>query len=125
MPTGRVKWFDADKGFGFITGDDGNEVFLHASALPEGHTSVRPGTKLDFSIADGKRGPQAMFCTFVGPAPSVARNLRRQPAEMVPIVEDLIRILDAASNQLRRGRYPEHGKKIAKMLRAVAEDFDV
>ncbi|MDO5700429.1 MAG: cold shock domain-containing protein [Bowdeniella nasicola] len=124
MPSGKVKWFDAEKGFGFVTGDDGVEVFLHANALPEGVTSLRAGTRLEYSIADGRRGPQAMFVELAAPAPSVARNLRRKPREMVPIVEDLIRMLDASSNALRRGRYPEHGHKIAQVLRAVADDFD-
>ena len=124
MPTGKVKWYDAERGFGFITGDDGHEVFLHASALPEGTDTLRPGARLDYSIADGRRGPQAMFVTLAGPTPSVSRNLRRKPTEMVGIVEDLIRMLDASSNSLRRGRYPEHGHKLAQVLRAVADDFD-
>ena len=125
MPRGKVKWFDADKGFGFVTGEDGQDVYLPAHALPEGQTTLRPGTRIQFSIADGRRGPQAMFVQLVGPTPSVAKNLRRRPEEMVGIVEDLIRVLDHSANSLQRGRYPENGRKIAQMLRAVAEDFDV
>lgn len=124
MPSGRIKFYDAEKGFGFIQGDDGAEVFLHASALPAGTAAPKPGTRVDFSIADGRRGPQALSVTVQEPPPSIARNIRKPADEMVPIVEDLIRLLDKASGDLRHGRYPSHGVKIAKMLRVVADNFD-
>ncbi|MFM1927335.1 MAG: hypothetical protein RLZ06_911, partial [Actinomycetota bacterium] len=60
MPTGKVKFYDEDKGFGFIASDEGSEVFLHASALPAGTTSIKPGSRVEFSIVDGKKGAQAM-----------------------------------------------------------------
>ena len=58
MPSGRVKWFSLEKGFGFISNDEGEDVYLSADALPNGVTTVKPGTKLEFSIADGRRGPR-------------------------------------------------------------------
>lgn len=126
MPTGRVKWFDADKGFGFIASDEGDEVFLHASAMPEGASSPRPGTKVEFSVADGKRGPSALSVTVIEAAPSVAHAQRKKPEDMTVIVEDLIRMLDGVSNGLRKGRYPEaaRGAQVAAVLRAVAEQLD-
>lgn len=123
VPTGKVKFFDEERGFGFIGGDDGVEVFLHASALPADLPAPRPGQKIEYGVAEGRRGPQAISVRAVQDAPSLARAQRRKAEEMVPVVEDLIKILDVSSDSLRRGKYPENARKIAKVLRVVAEDF--
>ena len=60
MPTGKVKWYDSEKGFGFLATEEGDEVFVHASALPAGLEALKPGSRVEFGIADGKRGPQAL-----------------------------------------------------------------
>jgi CspA family cold shock protein len=126
VPTGKVKWFDAERGFGFIASDDGGEVFLHASALPVGVTALKPGTKVDFGVADGRRGPQALSVRLLEPMPSVAKAKRRPADEMVVVVEDLIKVLDKVGNDLRRGRYPEKDRatKYAQLLRAAADDLE-
>ncbi len=126
VPTGKVKWYDAERGFGFIANDDGGEVFLHASALPEDVQSPKPGARVDFGVADGRRGPSALSVTLLDPQPSVVKAKRRPPSELAGIVEDLIRVLDRTGDQLKRGKYPdgEAGKRVATMLRAVADNLD-
>lgn len=126
MPTGKVKWFDTERGFGFIASDEGDEVFLHASALPAGAAPPKPGAKVEFGVADGRRGPQALAVKILDPVPSVAKAARKPADDMVIIVEDLIKVLDKVGNDLRRGRYPEkaQGQKYASLLRAVAESFE-
>lgn len=124
MPNGKIKFFDAEKGFGFVQGEDGNEVYVHASALPAGTGAPKPGTRVEYSVADGRRGPQALSVRILEPAPSVVRNHRKPAEDMVPIVEDVIKALDAASSHLRRGHYPENARRLAKVLRVVADEFD-
>ena len=126
MPTGKVKFFDEDKGFGFIASDDGSEVFLHISALPAGTTSIRPGSRVDFGIVDGKRGAQALSVRVLDAPPSLAKMSRKPADEMAVIVEDLIRLLDHLGGGLKHGKYPEssNGKKIASLLRKLADELD-
>lgn len=125
MPTGKVKFFDEEKGFGFIASDEVGEVFLHASALPDG-TNVRPGARVEFSIAEGKRGTQALSVRVLDAPPSVQRSQRKPADDMAIIVEDLVKLLDGIGSKLRQGRYPDaaHGSKVAAVLRRVADELD-
>jgi len=64
MTVGIVKWFNADKGYGFITPDEGNDVFVHFSAIQgNGFKSLAEGDKVEFEIVQGQKGPQAAEVT--------------------------------------------------------------
>lgn len=66
MQTGTVKWFNAEKGFGFIEIEDGNDVFVHFSAIEgEGFKSLDEGQRVQFNVTQGNRGPQAENVTKV------------------------------------------------------------
>ena len=126
VPTGKVKWYDTDKGFGFLSRDDGGEVFVHSSALPAGVPALKPGARVEFGIVDGRRGEQALSVTLLDPLPSVAAGTRKPADDMAVIVEDVIKLLDNVGNSLRRGRYPDKSTaaKTAAVLRAVATDLE-
>lgn len=130
MPTGKVKWFDAERGFGFLSQPDGPDVYVHADALPEGVSTLKAGTRVEFGVAQGRRGDQALQVRVVDAPASVSRAQRqaqrKKPAEMVAIVEDLIRLLDDVGETYRRGRHPEPrtARPTAKLLRALADELD-
>ena len=126
MPSGKVKWFSLEKGFGFIASEEGEDVYLAASALPAGVSTVKPGTKLEFSVADGRRVPQALSVTILEAPPSLAENSRMDGDDLAAIIEDVIKILDRLGNGLRHGRFPtsvESGRT-AKVLRGIADQIE-
>ncbi|WP_461205327.1 cold shock domain-containing protein [Clostridium sp. DL1XJH146] len=64
--TGTVKWFNAEKGFGFITTEEGNDVFAHFSQInKEGFKTLEEGEKVSFDIVEGPKGPQAEKITTI------------------------------------------------------------
>ena len=132
MPTGKVKWFDADKGFGFLSQDDGPDVYVHADALPEGAAkTIKAGTRVEFGIAQGRRGDQALQVRILEAPRSVARNQRaaqrRKPEEMVLIIENVIKLLDDIREGYEHGRPPtrELAKKVSPALRSIADEFEL
>ena len=66
MATGTVKWFNAEKGFGFITQSEGPDVFVHFSGITgEGYKNLEEGQAVEFDIVDGQKGPQAQNVRLV------------------------------------------------------------
>jgi CspA family cold shock protein len=63
--SGTVKWFNAEKGFGFITGQDGKDVFVHFSQIQvQGYKTLEEGQKVQFEVSQGQKGPQASNVTL-------------------------------------------------------------
>ena len=123
MPTGKVKWYDAEKGFGFLSQEDGPDVYVRAEALPEGVASLKAGTRVEFGIVQGSKGDQALQVRLLEPTQSVSKSLRKKPADMVNIIEDLYGLLEGVQGSYRAGRHPDPkiAKPTAKVLRALAD----
>jgi CspA family cold shock protein len=128
VPTGKVKWYDAEKGFGFVTQDDGGaDVYIRKAALPQGVEGLKAGQRLEFGVADGRRGPQALSVRLLDPPPSVAEARRRPAEELHGLIEDMIKLIELkVQPDLRRNRYPDrkNTKQIGEIMRAVARDLD-
>lgn len=127
MPTGKVKWYDAEKGFGFLSQDGGEDVYVRRNVLPSGVETLKPGQRVEFGIAEGRRGPQALQVRIMDALPSAVEAARRPAEDLHSLIEDMIRLLDTkVQPDLRRGRYPERktAKLAAEVVRAVARDLD-
>jgi CspA family cold shock protein len=126
VPTGKVKFYDKERGFGFVSRDDGGDVFVPKAALPEGVEELTAGTRLEFGVAAGKKGEQALSVRILDAPPSLASA--RRPAEQLQLmVEDTIKLIELkVQPSLRKGKYPdrETGKKVAQILRAIASELE-
>jgi CspA family cold shock protein len=126
VPTGKVKFYDKDKGFGFVSRDDGGDVFVPKTALPDGIEELKAGTRLEFGVAAGKKGEQALAVRILDAPPSLA-TARRPAEDLQVMVEDTIKLIELkVQPSLRRGKHPdrETGKKVAQILRAIATELE-
>ncbi|OBI78851.1 cold-shock protein [Mycobacterium asiaticum] len=138
MPTGKVKWYDPEKGFGFLSQEDGEDVYVRSSALPEGVEGLKAGQRVEFGIASGRRGPQALSLKLIDPPPSLTRTRREaarqapaehkhSPDELHGMLADLITFLeDKVQPELRKGRYPDRktARQVSEVVKAVAREFE-
>jgi cold shock protein len=128
MPTGKVRFYDAEKGFGFLSKDGTeDEVFVRAAALPAGVTALKRGQRVEFGVIDGKKGEQALTVKVLEAPPSLSKASRKNPDQMAILIEDLIKMLDGIGNGYRHGRHPDatHAGKTAAVLRAVADELEL
>jgi len=127
VATGKVKWYDTEKGFGFLTTDDGGDVFVRSDALPATMTSLKSGTRVEFGLVQGRRGDQAIQVSVLDPTPSVSKAMRKKPEDMVNIVEDLMKLLERLEETYRHGRHvePRSAKQTAALLRALAGELEL
>jgi CspA family cold shock protein len=123
-----VKWYDAEKGYGFLTSDEGGDVFLPKAALPAGTTDLKSGQRVEFGVVESRKGNQALGVTLLDAPPSVV-ELRRRPAEELHgLIEDMIKVLEVKIQpDLRRGRFPDKksAQKVAQLVHAVARELEV
>lgn len=126
MQTGKVKWFSAVKGFGFITQDDGGDVYLHRSALPEGVREVAEGQCVEFGLVAAPRGPQALQVRVVEVPPSDVGLPRRAAEDLHGLIGDMVDMLESkVQPHLRQGHYPDRAtaRMVAEVIRVVARDL--
>jgi CspA family cold shock protein len=135
VPTGRVKWYDAEKGFGFLSQEEGEDVYVRTSALPEGVADLKAGQRVEFGVASGRRGPQALSVKLIDPPPTLARTRRETgpaehkhtPDELHGMVEDMITLLEGTIQpDLRKGKYPDRkiARRVSDVVKAVAQELD-
>ena len=135
VPTGKVKWYDSEKGFGFLSQEEGEDVYVRSSALPSGVEGLKAGQKVEFGIAAGRRGPQALQVKLIDPPPSLSRTRREAttvehkhtPDELHGMVGDLITLLESTIQpELRKGKYPDRkvARRVSEVVKAVARELD-
>jgi CspA family cold shock protein len=128
VPTGKVKWYDPEKGFGFLSQEDGEDVYVRSSALPAGVEVLKAGQRVEFGVATGRR------LKLIEPPPSLARSRREgaaehrhSPDELHGMVEDMITLLESTVQpELRKGRYPDRktARRVSEVVKAVARELD-
>ena len=125
MPIGKVKWYDADKGFGFVSNHGDEDVYVGRNVLPKGVDELHQGQRIEFDFAAGRRGPQALRVKVLD-VPR-RRTPARKPEELASMLSDVMTLLETQVQPvLSQGRYPERktGRQVAEILRAIAKDLD-
>lgn len=126
VPIGKVKWYNAEKGFGFVSNPGDEDVYVGKSVLPEGVEELHPGQRIEFDFAAGRRGPQALRIKVLD-APRRRATSQRKPEELGSMLSDVLTVIETQIQPaLSAGRYPDRktGRQVAEILRAVAKELD-
>ncbi|WP_394284056.1 cold-shock protein [Corynebacterium sp.] len=126
MPIGKVKWYNAEKGFGFVSNPGDEDVYVGKAVLPEGVEELVPGQRIEFDFAAGRRGPQALRIKILD-TPRRRAVSRRKPEELGSMLSDVLTVIEGQIQPaLSAGRYPDRktGRQVAEILRAVAKELD-
>lgn len=126
MPIGKVKWYDAEKGFGFVSNPGDEDVYVNKEVLPDGVDELVSGQRIEFDFAAGRRGPQALRVKVLD-TPRRRPVNRRKPEELGSTIADLLTVLETqVQPALNAGRYPDRkeSRQVAAILRAVAKELD-
>ena len=125
VPIGKVKWYDAEKGFGFVSNPGSEDVFVGRSVLPEGVEELVQGQRIEFDFAAGRRGPQALRVRVLDKPRR--RTPSRKPEELGSMIADVMTVLESqVQPSLTSGHYPDRktGRDVAAILRAIAKELD-
>ena len=129
VPIGKVKWYDAEKGFGFVSNPGEEDCYVGKNVLPEGVTELHPGQKIEFDFAAGRKGPQALRVKLVDQPRMPRRALHTySPEQLDSMLSDVMSVLESRVQPgLRAGRYPDRkeGRQVAEILRVIAAELDV
>ena len=130
MPIGRVKWFDPDKGFGFVTNPGHDDDFVGTQVLPDGVEELHQGQKIEYEFAAGRKGPQVLRITDIQETgrPRRRPSHKYKPDQLQSMIQDLMTLLEGhVQPSLQAGRYPgrKESRQVAEVLRAVARELDV
>ena len=125
MPIGKVKWYDLERGFGFVSNPGEEDCFLPKSVLPEGIDDLYPGQRIEFDFVAGRKGPQVLRMEVLDPP---KYKVHKYSADQLgSMVADLVTLLETTVQPgLAAGRYPEKkvGRQVAEILRVVATELD-
>lgn len=127
MPIGKVKWYDTDRGFGFVSNPGDEDVYVGKQVLPEGVDELVAGQRIEFDFAAGRRGPQALRVKVLEAPRSRRPQHKYKPEQLDSMISDLVSMMEVRIQpDLRAGRYPERkqGRQVAEILRAVAKELD-
>ena len=129
MATGRVKFYDAKQGFGYLSQDAGPDVYVRKTALADGVEGLRSGARVEFEVTEGPRGPQARSVRPLTSRPaSPARAARRSATELDTLVTEMVALLDTTVlPELGKGQYPDQAqaKLAAQMARTLIHELDL